>query len=81
MRLNLLVYTDGIQSSVHNIDPTVFGREDKEGHQRLPEIVKIVSAVHPDVARISSHAVGSIAHRANVRALAVVETALKQLLV
>ena len=76
---NLLVNTDGVESSVHDIDPTVFGRKDKEGHQCLAEIVKVIGPVHPHVAGISRQTIGPVTNHANVRTLTIKETALKQL--
>ena len=49
---NLLVNTDSVQPCVHDVDPTVFRRKDKQGHQGLSHVVEIVGPIDPRVTRI-----------------------------
>jgi hypothetical protein len=48
---------------VHDGDPAVFGRQDEEGHEGLPQIVEVVLVVDPPVAFVAQlQALGSVLH-------------------
>ncbi len=79
MVTNLLIDTYGIETRVHDVNPAVFGRKDKERHEGLPQVVKVVFAVDPDVTRVCVQAIGAVLDVADVRTVAVVEAAFEQL--
>ena len=41
----LFIYPHSIESTVHDVDPSVFGTEDEEGHECLWEVVEVVLLV------------------------------------
>jgi len=74
----LLVNADGIETGVHDVHPAVAGAQDEQGHQGLAQIIEVVLAVRPHVARYTA-ALIRIADALDILALAVVEGALEQL--
>ncbi len=76
--LYLLVYSDGVEPLVHDVDPSVLGGQDEEGHERLAEVVEVVLVVDPLVAVGSQlQALSLVRHQFGIRTLAVVEDAFK----
>lgn len=74
-----MIHSNGIQPGVHDVDPAVFGGEDEEGHESLPEVVKVVGPIDPDVPGIRIEAISPIPNVPDVGALAVIEAPLEQL--
>ena len=69
---HLLVNSDGVKPAIHDADPSIFGREDEERHQRSAQIVKIVFLVEPQIAGIGK-ALSLVHHMPHVRTVTVVE--------
>ena len=80
MDFYLLVDTDSVETLVHDVDPSVFGRENEERHERLAQVVKVVLVVDPAVAVAAQlQALSLVLDKVRVRTLAVKENALEQL--
>jgi len=59
---------------VHDRDPSVFGREDEEGHEGLAQVVEVVLVVHPAVAFVGHfQALSFVLDQVGVWSLAVKE--------
>ena len=74
----LLVNSDGVEPTVHDADPTVFGGEDEECHQSSAQIVEIVFLIEPQVAGIGK-ALSLVHHVPNKRTVTVVELTFEKL--
>ena len=76
----LKIRTDGIKSVVHDIHPAVLGGEDKQGHESVEDVIKVVFLVDPPVAWVlqTVRLAGDVL-LGHVRAVAVEEKALEQL--
>ena len=71
---HLLVRADSIETLVHDGDPSVFRREDEEGHEGLAQVVKVVLVVDPPVAFVGQlQALSFVFDQVRVRAFAVKE--------
>ena len=79
--LYLLIDAHRVEALVHNIDPAIFGGKHEERHESLAQIIEIVLVVDPSVAvGRQLQALGFVSHVLGIRAFAVVENALKQLI-
>ena len=78
--LRLLVQPDSVQAVVHYVDPTVLRGEDKERHESLSQVVKVVLLVDPPVFRVvqAFHLVRDVL-QFHFRSFTVEEEALEQL--
>lgn len=74
----LLVYTDCVQTSVHNVHPAIAGTQHKQRHQCFAQVIEIVLSIDPSVTRYTE-TLAFVAHILDVLSLAVEEGALEQL--
>ena len=73
-----MVNSDGVKPAIHDADPSIFGREDEERHQRPAQIVKIVFLVEPQIARVGK-ALSLVHHVPHVGTVTVVELTFEKL--
>jgi len=67
---HLLINSHGVQTRVHDVYPTVSGRQHEQRHQRFAQIVEIVFLIDPRVFLVGQ-AFLFVTHVLDVRALAV----------
>ena len=49
MTCYLLINTHSIQSMVHDVHPPILGGQDKQGHESLAKVIKVVFLVYPSI--------------------------------
>jgi hypothetical protein len=75
--MNLLINPNAVQALVHDVDPSILGRQDEKGHECLTQVVEIVLLVNPLVVFVVIQAVRFIRDVSQIWTDAVIECPLE----